>query len=89
VIGLQLRGMTADFVRGALLTAIAYAALAPLTAMCTAIWSTDARLSRALVAGLAASVAGAAAWKIFHSTTGARRLFACGLGLGVFLLFFK
>lgn len=89
VIGLQLRGLTADFVRGALLTAIAYAALAPLTIMVTAIWSTDARLSRALVAGLAASVAGGAAWKIFHSTSRALWLFAAGLGVGVFLVFFR
>lgn len=89
VVGLQVLGMTADFFRGALLTAVAYAALAPLTVMCAAIWSTDSRLSRAIVAGLAASVAGAAAWKIFHSTTGARRLFAAGLGVGIFLLFFK
>ena len=89
VIGLQIRGMTADFVRGAALTAIAYSALAPLTAMCTAIWSTDARLSRAFVAGLAASVAGGAAWKIFHSTSGALWLFAGGLGIGIFLVFFR
>jgi PTS system mannose-specific IIC component len=89
VIGLQLRGMTADFVRGALLTAIADSALAPLTIMCTAIWSTDARLSRALVAGLAASVAGGAAWKIFHSTSRALWLFGGGLGIGIFLLFFR
>jgi PTS system mannose-specific IIC component len=89
VIGLQVRGMTADFIRGAALTAIAYTALAPLATVVTAVWSTDARLSRAIVAGLAASVAGAAAWKIFHSTTGARRLFACGLALGIFMLFFQ
>lgn len=89
VIGLQVGGMTADFVRGAVLTAIAYAALAPLAAMCIAIWSTDARVSRALVVGLAASVAGGAAWKIFHSVSGARWFFIGGLGLGLFLLFFK
>jgi PTS system mannose-specific IIC component len=89
VIGLQVRGLTADFLRGAALTAIAYALLAPLATMCSAIWSTDARISRALVAGLAASVAGGAAWKIFHSTSGALWLFGGGLGVGLFLLFFR
>jgi PTS system mannose-specific IIC component len=89
VIGLQLAGMTADFVRGAVLTVIAYAALAPLAAMCIEIWSFDARISRAVVVGLAASVAGSAAWKIFHSTSGARWLFVGGLGLGLFLLFLR
>lgn len=89
VIGLQLQGMTADFVRGAVLTAIAYAALAPLAAMCIAIWSTDARVSRSLVVGLAASVAGGAAWKIFHSVSGARWMFLSGLAAGLFLLFLR
>jgi PTS system mannose-specific IIC component len=87
VVGLQLSGMTADFFRGALLTALAYAALAPLSAMCITIWSTDARLSRAFVVGLASSVAAAAAWKIFHATSGARWMFLGGLGIGLFMLF--
>lgn len=89
VIGLQVQGMTADFIRGAGLTAVAYALLAPLAAACIALWSTDARLSRAMVVGLAASVAGGAAWKIFHSTSGALVLFAAGLGLGIFLVFLR
>lgn len=89
VVGLQIAGMTADFVRGAVLTAIAYAALAPLAAKCMAIWSMDARLSRALVVGLAASVAAAAAWKIFHATSGARWMFLGGLAIGLFLLFLR
>lgn len=89
VVGLQLAGMTADFVRGALLTAIAYAALAPIATACLEIWSFDARVSRAVVAGIAASVAGGAAWKLFHSTSGARWFFVGGLGLGCFMLFLR
>src|SRR5512147_2617663 len=46
VVALQLKGMTADFLRGAVLTIIAYALLAPLSAACIALWSVDARLSR-------------------------------------------
>ena len=89
VVSLQLQGMTADFLRGAALTALAYALLAPLAAACIALWSVDARISRCVIVGLAASVAGGAAWKLFHSTAGARWFFVGGLGLGLFLLFVR
>jgi mannose/fructose/N-acetylgalactosamine-specific phosphotransferase system component IIC len=89
VVSLQLMGMTADFIRGAALTAIAYSLFAPLAAACIALWSVDARLSRCVIVGLAASVAGGAAWKLFHSTTGARWFFVGGLGLGLFMLFVR
>lgn len=87
VISLQLTGMTADLARGALLTGISYSLLAPLANACIELWSMDARLSRAIVVSAAASVAGGAAWKIFHSTAGARWFFVGGLALGLFLLF--
>jgi mannose/fructose/N-acetylgalactosamine-specific phosphotransferase system component IIC len=87
VISLQLMGMTADLLRGIILTAIAYALLAPLAAMCIELWSFDARISRTLVVAAAASVAGAAAWKIFHSTAGARWFFVGGLAIGLFFLY--
>jgi mannose/fructose/N-acetylgalactosamine-specific phosphotransferase system component IIC len=89
VVSLQLQGMTADFLRGAALTALAYTLLAPLAAACIALWSVDARISRCVIVGLAASVAGGAAWKLFHSTAGARWFFVGGLGLGLFLLFVR
>ena len=89
VISLQLMGMTADFVRGALLTALAYIALAPIANASVEIWTVDTRISRAIVAAIAASVAGAAAWKIFHSTTGARWFFIGGLAVGLFFLFLR
>jgi PTS system mannose-specific IIC component len=89
VVSLQLMGMTADFLRGAGLTALAYAFLAPLAAACIGLWSVDARTSRCLVVGLAASVAGGAAWKLFHSTAGARWFFVGGLALGLFMLFMR
>src|SRR3954469_4585095 len=41
VISLQLSGMTADFIRGALLTAIAYALLSPLARFVVDRWTTD------------------------------------------------
>jgi PTS system mannose-specific IIC component len=89
VVSLQLWGMTADLARGMLLTAIAYTLLAPLAAWCIAHWSIDARLSRAIVVAAAASVAGGAAWKLFHATAGARWFFVGGLAVGLFFLFVR
>jgi PTS system mannose-specific IIC component len=89
VISLQLMGMTADLARGVLLTAIAYVVLAPLTVWCLARWSIDAQVSRAIVVAAAASVAGGAAWKLFHSTAGARWFFVGGLAVGLFFLFVR
>lgn len=89
VISLQLVGMTADLIRGALLSALAYSLFSPLTVFLVNRWVFDARLSRALVVATAASVAGGAAWKLFHSTVGARWFFIGGLGIGLFLLFVR
>jgi mannose/fructose/N-acetylgalactosamine-specific phosphotransferase system component IIC len=89
VTSLQLMGMTADLVRGVLLTAIAYVLLAPLATWCLTHWTTDSRLSRAIVVAAAASVAGGAAWKLFHATAGARWFFVGGLGVGLFFLFLR
>ncbi|HJQ19173.1 MAG TPA: PTS sugar transporter subunit IIC [Gemmatimonadaceae bacterium] len=82
VIGLQLRGMTADLVRGALLTAIAVVVFAPINEASLAVWSIDARESRAVTIGLALSVAVAASWKLLHASIPARWLFVAGLAAG-------
>ena len=89
VTSLQLMGMTADLVRGTILTGVAYAALAPLANLSIAHWNVDARLSRSLAVAIAASVAGGAAWKLFHSTHGARWFFVSGLVVGLFVLFLR
>lgn len=81
--GLQLYGMTADLVRGALLTFVALALLAPLQQTVLAHWATDARASRAFVVAAAAMVAGAAAWKVLHATALARWFFLGGLVAGL------
>jgi mannose/fructose/N-acetylgalactosamine-specific phosphotransferase system component IIC len=83
VVSLQLFGLTADLLRGALLTALAYAILAPTTRAAVGVWSADARLSRAVVVGVAITVAAGAAWKIFHSTLGVRWTFLAGVAVGV------
>jgi PTS system mannose-specific IIC component len=86
VMSIQLAGLTADFVRGALLSAIAYAALWPVSLATLGVWSFSDSLSRAFIVSLAASVTGAAAWVIFHSARGARWYFAAGLLLGLIAL---
>jgi PTS system mannose-specific IIC component len=84
--GLQVWGLTADLVRGGVLTAAAYALLRPLTGLLAARWGASDSSSRAVVVGVAATVAAAAAWKIFHATTGARWYFLGGLAAGLVLL---
>jgi len=87
VVSLQLSGMTADLVRGTLLTAIAYIILSPIATACIRSWTIPPQLSRSIDVAVAASVAGGAAWKLFHSTVGARWFFVGGLAVGLFLLF--
>ena len=82
VIGLQLVGLTADLLRAAVFTAVAYAILAPITRAAVAVWGVDARVSRAVVVCAAITVAAGAAWKIFHSTLGVRWTFLAGLAAG-------
>ncbi len=89
VISLQLAGLTADAVRAAALTAGAYALLFPVAHATLGIWSLSEPLSRGFVVSIAAAVAAAAAWTIFHSARGARWYFAGGLIVGLFILFVK
>lgn len=86
VIAIQTAGIAADFARGGLLTLLAMLALDPLARAMVALWSLDARVSRAIVVAAAASVAAGAAWKLFHNTPGARWFFAGGLAIGLLLL---
>ena len=86
IAGVQLFGLVADFVRGALLTLAALLAFGPLVRASTAHWSMDPRISRAVVVTLAVAVAAAAVWKLFHGTEYARLLFLGGLVGGLSLL---
>jgi len=86
VISVQLKGLTGDLVRGALLTAVSWALFAPLTAWSLSRWTVDARASRAFVVAVAVSVAAGATWKLFHASIPARWLFAAGLVAGVTLM---
>jgi PTS system mannose-specific IIC component len=86
VIGLQLFGLTTDLIRGGALTFGALALLFPVTRASLALWSVDARVSRAVVVTIAAAVAAAATWKVFHSTPGTLWYFAAGLLAALLLL---
>ena len=86
VIGLQLRCMTADLLRGFLLTVAAAATFGPLTEASLALWSIDARISRSVAVAVATSVAAGAAWKLFHGSVPARFTFLAGLAVAFTLM---
>ena len=86
VIGLQLLGLFADFVRGGVLTLLAMVVLSTALEWLIPLWSVAAAPSRAVTVGVAAAIAASAAWKVFHGTSGARLLFLGGLTVGLALL---
>ena len=86
VVGLQIFGLTADLLRAAALTLAALLLLVPAGRVVVEMWSVDLRTSRAVLVGLAATVAVGAVWKLFHLTPGARWFFLGGLALGAVLL---
>jgi len=86
VTGLQLFGLTADLVRGAIVTFVAMLVFKPLTLAIIATWTVNGRYSRAVVVAIVAAVAAGAIWKIFHSVPKARIAFASGLIIGAILI---
>jgi mannose/fructose/N-acetylgalactosamine-specific phosphotransferase system component IIC len=86
VMSLQLRGLCADLVRGGALTGIALVLLTPLVDHTIGHWGVDAAVSRAVVVGASATVAVAAAWKVFHTTRGVIWYFVAGVAAGAVLL---
>jgi mannose/fructose/N-acetylgalactosamine-specific phosphotransferase system component IIC len=83
VVGLQLAGLGADFLRGFLLTWVSLLAFRPVGRAVLGVWGADARLSRAVAVTVAASVAAAAVWKLFRVTEHARWYLLGGLALGL------
>jgi mannose/fructose/N-acetylgalactosamine-specific phosphotransferase system component IIC len=86
VVGLQLFGLTADFLRGGLVALAAMLTFKPLVNAIVAVWNVDALYSQAIVVAIAGVVAAGAIWKIFHSIPRAAVLFLAGLVIGVTLL---
>ena len=89
VIGLQLAGLTSDFVRAALLTAVAFGLSFPVADATVGVWSFGDHGSRAVVVTIASAVAASAAWTIFHTAARARWYFAAGLAIGLLLVFVR
>ncbi len=85
VLGLQVTGLTADLVRGGLLTLLAFMILAPAAQYAGREWEFGTARSWALVLALAVATAGAAGWRLFHAAAGARWLFLGGAAAGTAL----
>jgi PTS system mannose-specific IIC component len=83
VVGLQLAGLTADLLRGVMLTAVGILAFVPLQAAALATWSGGAELSRAVVAATAGAVSLGAVYKLFHAVPGFAWHFMLGLAAGL------
>ena len=83
---LQIFGLTADLVRGGLLTTLLLAIAMPAQRFVLGTWGTDARVSHAVVVAVAASVAGGAVWKTVHAAPGARWLLIAGIAIGLTIL---
>lgn len=82
VIGLQVFGMTADLVRGAMVGVLVYLPSRLLVEFSLANWSVRDDISRGVVVTCVASVAATAIWKDFHSISLTRRLFLASLAVG-------
>ena len=83
---LQMRGLAADWARSFVLTALALALLAPLTAFAIANGHGDSARIRAVLVAVAASIAGSAAWKLSHGSRHGPWFFIGGLALGCAML---
>lgn len=86
LLSLHLSGMSMDLLRGGLVTITAMMIFAPLVRAIVAIWGSDTAASRAVVVVIAAIVAGAALWKVFHSVRHVLWFFLAGLMVWVGLL---
>jgi mannose/fructose/N-acetylgalactosamine-specific phosphotransferase system component IIC len=83
---LQLRGMTADLLRGGLVTFAALGVFVPLSQAVLASWTLAPAPSRAVVVALAGATALGAVWKNVHSTKHAPLYLLGGFAAGLLLL---
>jgi PTS system mannose-specific IIC component len=82
VIGLQVKGLTADLVRGVVLTAVGLLALLPLQRAALASWGASDAIARSVVVAVAVAVALGAAYKLFHAVPGFLWQFGLGVAAG-------
>lgn len=86
VVGLQVFGLTADLLRGALLGLVTYVPARLFALWCDANWMVQPDVTRAVVVTCVAAVAATAVWKDFHAISGTRRLFLLSLAVGTALV---
>jgi PTS system mannose-specific IIC component len=79
LLSLHLSGMSLDLLRGGLVTLIAMMIFGSLVRAIVAVWGSDSAPSRAVVVVIAATVAGGALWKVFHSVRWVLWFFFAGL----------
>lgn len=82
VVALQLAGLTADLVRGGLLTVAVLLIARPATTALLGALTVSATLTRAMIVGTASAVGLAALWKLGRTTPGAPWYLAVGLVAG-------
>lgn len=86
VVGLQLRGLTADLLRGAVLTFVALLVWTPIADYVLGHWTLGRAASHSVLAAVAAGVAGGAIWRQSHGAAGSKWYLLAGLVLGLALL---
>lgn len=86
VMGLQVRGLVADLLRGIGVTIFGVAVFAPLVSMASARWALDPLLTRAILVTIGGIMAVSAVYKVFHGVARARWYFAAGLITGLLYL---
>ncbi len=82
VSALQIAGLSADLIRGGVVTMVGFLALAPVHRAVLGVFSMSPTISRATVVSAAAAVGIAAVWKVVRTTTGAAWFLASGLAVG-------
>ena len=86
LLSLHLSGLTLDLLRGALVTTLAMMIFSPLVRAIVVVWGSESDYSRAVVVIVAATVAGGALWKVFHSVRHVIWFFVGGLIVSAALL---
>ena len=86
VIGLQLYGMSADLVRGALMTAVGLIVFTPLYMRSLTHWGIDSTVTRMILIAVAGISAAGAVYKVFHATPRTGWFFLAGLAAGLSFL---
>jgi mannose/fructose/N-acetylgalactosamine-specific phosphotransferase system component IIC len=86
VMRVQLRGMTGDLLRGAAVTGVCLALLAPAHRVLGETWGGSARTEQFVVACLVAGFGAASTWMLVRGTAGARAGIVAGVVIGTGLV---